>query len=139
MTSKDVIHVLFAVMMLFYSCITMAEQWQTGMEEFKSHCASCHGLDGKGNGPYVEFLKVKPKSLTTLAQDNQGAFPFRYVYDVVDGRKQLGAHGTREMPIWGERYAMEVIKQHGEFSTAGTELIRCRILEIVFYLADLQE
>jgi hypothetical protein len=139
MASKTKILGLSTVFMLLCCGSLQAEQWQVGENEFKNQCAACHGLDAKGDGPYVKFLKVKPKSLTTLAKNNQGVFPFRYVYDVVDGRKHISAHGSRDMPIWGDRYAMEVIKQYGEFSTAGTESIRCRILELVFYLAELQE
>ena len=117
----------------------MAEQVQIGESEFKNHCAGCHGLDGQGNGPFVEFLKKKPPSLTTLARDNQGIFPFQRVYDVIDGTSQISAHGTRDMPIWGDRYAMEIITQYGEYSTVHPQTVRCRILELVFYLANLQE
>ena len=123
----------------FVSGTVMAEQVQIGESEFKSHCAGCHGLDGEGNGPFVEFLKKKPPSLTTLARDNQGVFPFQRVYDVIDGTSQISAHGTRDMPIWGERYAIDIITQYGEYSTVHPQTVRCRILELVFYTANLQE
>lgn len=123
----------------FASVRVMAEQAQIGESEFKSHCAGCHGLDGQGNGPFVEFLKKKPRSLTTLAQDNEGIFPYQRVYQVIDGTTQISAHGTRDMPIWGERYAKEIISQYGEFSTAHPQTVRCRILELVFFVANLQE
>jgi mono/diheme cytochrome c family protein len=117
----------------------LAEQPDIGEGEFKTHCAGCHGLDGKGNGPFVEFLKASPRSLSTLAKENNGVFPYRRVYDVIDGTSQVPGHGTRDMPVWGERYAADIIKDHGEFGTQHPRTVRCRILELVFFLSTLQE
>jgi hypothetical protein len=39
-----------------------------------------------------------------LSKNNNGVFPLNAVYEVIDGRKSIKAHGTREMPIWGLRY-----------------------------------
>ena len=43
------------------------------------YCATCHGRDGKGNGPVAAALKVVPPDLTRLARDNGGAFPRKRV------------------------------------------------------------
>ncbi len=131
--------VLSALFTMFTSGALFAEQIQIGEREFKSHCAGCHGLDGMGNGPFVEFLTKKPSTLTNLAQKNQGVFPYRQVYEIIDGRYQIGAHGTRDMPIWGERYGMEIIRQYGEFGTEHPQTSHCRILELMFFLATIQE
>lgn len=139
MKNRNKILVLSAFLALFTSEPLIAEEIQIGEREFKSSCAGCHGLDGKGNGPFVEFLKTKPKDLTTLAHENQGVFPFRRVYEIIDGRYQIGAHGTKDMPVWGERFAMDIIRQYGEFSTDHLQTVRCRILEVVFFLTTLQE
>jgi len=135
-TKQRAFAALFAVLA---SGPLLAEQPQIGESEFKSYCAGCHGLDGKGNGPFVEFLKTSPRSLTTLAQENQGVFPFHRIYEVIDGTGQMPAHGTRDMPVWGERYATEIVSQYGEFGTAHPQTVRCRILELVFFLSTLQE
>ncbi|RMF94259.1 MAG: hypothetical protein D6736_00320, partial [Nitrospinota bacterium] len=51
---------------------TIAEQ---GKALFTRFCASCHGEDGKGNGPAAAGLKVKPKDLrATQARDNEYLF-----------------------------------------------------------------
>ncbi len=139
MKNRNLMIALSVLFTLITSGPILAEQTQIGEREFKSHCAGCHGLDAKGNGPFVEFLTMAPSSLTTLAQKNKGMFPFRRVYEVIDGRHQISAHGTRDMPIWGERYAMEIISQYGEFGTAHPQTTHCRILELVFFLAILQE
>ena len=128
-----------AIFAVVSSGMLLAEQPEIGKQEFTSHCAGCHGIDGKGNGPFVEFLKTSPGSLTTLAQRNEGVFPYRRVYEVIDGTSQVAGHGTRDMPVWGERYAAEIIGEHGEFGTAHPQTVRCRILELVFFLSTLQE
>jgi mono/diheme cytochrome c family protein len=81
-----------------------AEDLDIGRSEFRSSCASCHGLDGKGTGPVSELLKVPPSDLTVLAKNNNGILPTNAVYETIYGSKIIPAHGTREMPIWGERF-----------------------------------
>jgi mono/diheme cytochrome c family protein len=124
---------------IFAPAPIFADQTPIGEREYKNHCAGCHGLDGQGNGVFVEFLNKKPPSLTTLARDSKGVFPFRKVYNTIYGTNRISAHGTEDMPIWGERYATDIIKEYGEFSTNHPQTVRCRILELVFYLANIQE
>ena len=40
-----------------------------------------------------------------LGERHGGAFPEKYVIDVITGSVELGSHGTREMPIWKDRYS----------------------------------
>jgi hypothetical protein len=56
-------------------------------------CASCHGVDGKGNGPVAKTLKQPPADLTKLSENNKGVFPISRVYGVIDGRIQVIVHG----------------------------------------------
>jgi mono/diheme cytochrome c family protein len=70
-----------------------AEVLDPGKAEYHSSCASCHGIDGKGNGPVSADLKVPPSDLTVLAKKNNGAFPFYSVHEIIDGRKAVIAHG----------------------------------------------
>ena len=56
------------------------------------------------------MLKVPPPNLTVLAKKNKGVLPFSAVYEIIDGRKTVMAHGTRDMPIWGDRYVPEPSK-----------------------------
>ena len=78
-----------------------AQQLDAGKAEYQAHCAACHGIDGKGNGPASDELKTHPADLTMLAKNNNGVFPYKAITEVIDGRKAFKAHGTREMPIWG--------------------------------------
>jgi mono/diheme cytochrome c family protein len=83
-----------------------AQDVDAGKTEYQSFCATCHGVDGKGAGPISPLLKVAPPDLTVLAKKNDGVFPFSSVYKVIDGRQAIVAHGSRDMPIWGNRYTL---------------------------------
>ena len=72
-----------------------------GADLFRAYCASCHGLDGKGDGPAAPALKVRPADLTALALHNKGRFPSEQVRQTITGEWVVAAHGSREMPIWG--------------------------------------
>jgi len=75
-----------------------------GPEMYRTFCAPCHGLDGKGNGPAASALKKTPADLTLLSQKNGGTFPAGRVRNYIEGKdtKATEAHGSREMPIWGD-------------------------------------
>lgn len=109
-----------------------------GEEFYQIACADCHGFDGRGAGPMAQFLTVKPSDLTTLALRNGGAFPFRQVFDVVDGRTAVPQHGSRPgMPIWGsvfQDFARERFGPHGTES-----YVRGRLIELVLYLETIQQ
>lgn len=66
---------------------------------YRLHCRSCHGGEGRGDGPLAKDLAVSVADLTRLAAD--GEFPEGRLARVIDGRADVAAHGSREMPIWG--------------------------------------
>jgi hypothetical protein len=72
-----------------------------GPDLFRSYCASCHGRDGKGDGPVAPALNSKVPDLTTISQRHGGVFPEKWVSELIEGPKSILAHGSREMPIWG--------------------------------------
>lgn len=72
-----------------------------GPDLFRAHCAVCHGVDGKGNGPMAARLKATVPDLTRIAQRNAGTFPAERIRSIIAGDKVLNGHGSREMPIWG--------------------------------------
>jgi mono/diheme cytochrome c family protein len=73
-----------------------------GAALYAAYCASCHGRDGRGNGPTAAALKVAPPDLTTLSLRYGGKFPRDRVEKVILGENQEAlAHGSREMPVWG--------------------------------------
>jgi mono/diheme cytochrome c family protein len=76
----------------------------SGPEMYTSYCAVCHGLDGKGNGPAAEALKVPPPDLTALSKKNGGKYPSDHVTTAIRGDLRLAAHGSKEMPVWGDLF-----------------------------------
>jgi len=72
-----------------------------GPDLFRAYCASCHGVDAKGDGPAAPALKAKVPDLTALLKNNKGQFPEARVRKVIMGDEAMAAHGSRAMPIWG--------------------------------------
>ncbi|MBK5256802.1 MAG: cytochrome c [Vicinamibacteria bacterium] len=70
------------------------------------YCAACHGRSLKGDGPVAPGLVKKPIDLTVLAKKNDGTFPFDKVSAMIDGRESNRMHGSPDMPVWGEIFAL---------------------------------
>lgn len=129
---------------LVFTCIGAAASAQPtvfdpGKQEFADNCASCHGMDGKGNGPLGELLRKSPPDLTQLAKKNQGVLPINRLYAVVDGAG-VPSHGSRDMPVWGREYQIDNAQQmreaRGHYDSAG--LVRARILVLLEYISRIQ-
>jgi mono/diheme cytochrome c family protein len=74
----------------------------SGEDLYRRFCASCHGVEGRGDGPVASTLSVEVPNLTLLASRGNGADLRDRIVRIIDGRYIIGAHGTRTMPIWGE-------------------------------------
>jgi mono/diheme cytochrome c family protein len=116
-----------------------------GKREYDSNCALCHGTAGKGDGPYGEVLKLtRPMpDITQLAKKNGGVFPIARVYEIIDGRTGIAAHGTaaggpRAMPIWGSDYIAEASTWHIQAPADLEAYTRMKILALVDYLYRIQ-
>lgn len=109
-----------------------------GKAEYEASCALCHGVAGKGDGPYKSALTKAPTDLTQLAKQNAGAYPFNRVYEAIDGRKEIVAHGTRDMPIWGQRYQLAAADYHVDVPYDPDVYVRARILALTEYIYRLQ-
>ncbi len=76
--------VAIAAFAIVFGRQVVAEALDPGKAEYRSSCASCHGIDGKGNGPVSADLRVPPSDLTVLARRNNGVFPFYSVYEIIE-------------------------------------------------------
>jgi mono/diheme cytochrome c family protein len=76
----------------------------SGQELYTELCAACHGASGHGDGPAAAALKTMPTDLTQLAKQAGGKFPSLAVRRFIEGADALAAHGSREMPIWGQAF-----------------------------------
>ena len=103
-------------------------------ETYQRYCASCHGLEGTGNGPIANALKSPPTDLTQLSRHNNGTFPRQRVYDAIDGRAAVRAHGPRAMPVWGAKLKAGDVAtggSMGEGYARGNMMLLTRYLESI--------
>jgi mono/diheme cytochrome c family protein len=112
-------------------------KYDLGKYEYQAKCASCHGISGKGDGPSVPALKKAPPDLTTYAKRNGGTFPTQLAWQIIDGRPVAsGAHGSRDMPVWGQDFRREVYRPEPgptpEWYVAG------KIQALIDYLVSIQ-
>jgi mono/diheme cytochrome c family protein len=73
-----------------------------GKAMFTSYCAPCHGADARGNGPAAGALKTQPTDLTGLAKTHNGKYPDNHIVSVLRFGTDVRAHGSAEMPVWGQ-------------------------------------
>jgi mono/diheme cytochrome c family protein len=104
-----------------------------GAETFHEYCAACHGATGEGNGPVAAELKKPPADLTRIAARRGGTFPDAEIARWIDGRFDVPAHGTREMPIWGRVF------QAPAPGAEPDDVVRGRLLTLVEYLKTIQK
>jgi mono/diheme cytochrome c family protein len=110
-----------------------------GKSEYDSACAVCHGPTGKGDGPFKLQLSSRVPDLTALARNNNGVFPFDRVYQIIDGRQEVKAHGPREMPVWGRAFNMQSSIYFENYPPHDAEsAARSRVLALTEYLYRLQ-
>jgi len=102
-----------------------------GKDLFKAYCASCHGLDAKGNGPMAASLKAPPADLTRISIRNHGMFPMMRVEKIIAGEElPASGHGSSQMPVWGPIFSRV---------TTDVDLGRVRVDNLAHYLSDIQE
>jgi mono/diheme cytochrome c family protein len=77
----------------------------SGEDLYRRFCASCHGTQGRGDGPVASSFRVEVPDLTQTARRLQGKEGRDRLIRIIDGRYIIGAHGSRIMPVWGEDLA----------------------------------
>lgn len=115
------------------------ESTSLGAFEYQTFCASCHGAAGQGDGPIAAMLKVAPSNLTTLSQGNGGVFPRERITQFIDGRSDSMAHGSREMPVWGDWFTQQDLNDQLFLAEKVRNLsVQARIEGLVVYIESLQ-
>jgi mono/diheme cytochrome c family protein len=120
-----------------------------GQKLYTKYCASCHGANGKGDGPKAASTTPKASDLTQIAKQNGGKFPFYEVMLLIEGRSPTSqsadtslpglpkAHGDPKMPVWGEVFNRDDMGAQGssldlQLQTTG------KIMMITEYLQSIQ-
>jgi len=126
------VHPLIWVVVGATAAASPALSTESGSALFHTYCASCHGPQGKGDGPLAANLRVAPADLTRLAKHNHGKFDAEKVRRAIDGRDARTTHGGSDMPVWGDAF-----KRAGEgYSEAK---VKERIDALVDHIETLQE
>ena len=119
--------------------IAVAEDMTFGALEYMNSCAQCHGADGTGGGPMAGYLTGSLPDLTQLQKNNGGVFPVTSTYDLIVGGATAGAHGSPEMPAWGNRYSVDAGDQLTlDIGVSRETYVRTRILALIEHLSSIQ-
>ncbi len=79
----------------------VAQDAEAGEADYRTHCATCHGIEATGQGPMAGVMLIAPTDLTGLSAGNGGVFPTERVVKRIDGRDPLVSHGS-PMPVYGD-------------------------------------
>ena len=126
----------YALLILVSASAVAAEEDGRGERLFADHCAACHGLEAKGDGPMAAILSVAPADLTLLSASSDGVFPADRIVRRIDGTTEVLAHGG-PMPVFGMLLEgpSDVI-----LAPDGSEIIAAEsIVEITTWLQEIQE
>jgi cytochrome c553 len=133
-------HVLVGIVVLALSAGTAAAQAaikkgpikptkaSDARQMFDTYCAVCHGKEAKGNGQAASSLAKTPADLTRISARNGGKFPDTKVKRYIEGLDEVAAHGTRDMPMWGDL-----------FKSLNRDTVQIRVQALSDYLKSLQQ
>ena len=108
-----------------------AAQAKRGQALFMEHCAPCHGVEGEKDLARIDTLSKQPANLRRINR-NWGVkeFPIAEIARIIDGRKLVDAHGTRDMPVWGKVFEQQDLSEPE---------IKGKLAELISYLMTIQE
>ena len=107
-----------------------------GRELFQQNCSVCHGVDAKGKGSMYDpesaepAKRVPPADLTALSEQNAGKFPADRVRNAIYSKGPIPAHGTPEMPAWGDVFYM--------LKSTNPKLLEQRVRVLTAYIESIQ-
>jgi hypothetical protein len=108
----------------------------SGEADFNMYCASCHGEDGKGDGPKAFGLSKPVPDITNLSV-RYGSFPREKLAKLIDGREPIAGHVDREMPVWGVWFKEEAAAELGGAEGDEGSVAR-RVENLISYIESLQ-
>ncbi len=113
----------------------VAQDAGAGRELYERYCMSCHGLNGKGDGPMRQVLNIPPADLTELSFGAGGEFPTHQVVARLSGSDPVLAHGS-EMPVYGPVFEEgERVMLTG--ATQGVIFVRQPLADLIAYLREI--
>jgi mono/diheme cytochrome c family protein len=129
----ELIFILGAALSVAQPALSADNDVAEGHKYFVRYCASCHGTDALGDGPVAKSLATPPANLRKLGDKYGMPLPAHRIAELIDGRDTARAHGSHEMPVWGEKlYELG----HGEKGEAGVSDV---IAKLIAYLNTIQD
>ncbi len=122
---------LLVVLFAGATAIAWGDDVEEGKVLYVHLCASCHGENGDGRGPVAQSLSTAPADLRILSKRYGNPLPENEIARFIDGREDVKAHGSRDMPVWGEK-----VWQGREGETRGQ--VSERIAQLIAYLQSIQ-
>ena len=109
---------------------TQERENNSGSYLFRTFCVSCHGADGKGQGPAADTLTRPVPDLTLLANEAGGVFPRERVRAVLEGTRPVPSHTGSAMPRWNAVFT--TLERDGQAA-------RKRLVALVDHIESLQQ
>jgi hypothetical protein len=116
----------FAVIAL--GCVQGREHEPAGAELYHRYCASCHGINGTGDGPAAQWLEPRPASL------RQSTLDLAALVERIDGRREVPGHGSSDMPVWGKVFSEMLVAEPKERA-----ITRLRVQAIAEHVRSLRD
>lgn len=104
-----------------------------GKQMYRTYCASCHGMDGRGHGAVAASLRVQPPDLSVLSRNNHGIYPARHIESVLRFGIETPGHGSKAMPVWGP-----MLSKIDHVTSANDDVEALRITNLARYVETLQ-
>ena len=124
---------LGALLSMSQPALSANDEVAEGHRYFIQYCASCHGQDGLGDGPVAKSLSRPPANLRMLGDKYGMPLPAHRIAELIDGRDSARAHGSHEMPVWGEKLYEMGQGERGEYGIGEV------IGKIIAYLDTIQD
>ena len=116
------------------ACAGQQPDPQPGREIYMGYCVSCHGPQGRGDGPLAGDLALAPANLTQLAAANGGVFPTTRVMAKIHGYP--GRYQSDIMPEFGPVLEGPMVMWKDEEGTA-VETPQA-LIDLTAYLVSIQ-
>jgi hypothetical protein len=85
------------------------------------------------------MLKVTPTDLRMLRVENEGVYPAERIANFIDGQEDVQAHGSRDMPVWGEVFQTPLVANPATPNEGAEDRAGRKIRELVLYVETIQQ
>ena len=103
---------------------------ERGRVSYGQYCASCHGLNGKGEGPAVAATSRNAPDLTVM-EKRFGIFLGAQLESAIRGTDPIVAHGSPGMMLWAAILRRDAAKGRADGDT--------RIADLIAFIESMQQ